>query len=434
MSMRTHIYSLLLFVIVLSSCKNNRNIVNAGDYNQYMRSASSKKLGEIDTELKFWTDRLKKNPEDLASQSKIAGLTGKRFSFSGNITEVHFADSLYREINKINRSFTSGTYRALAANDITQHRFREAGAFIDTALKMGDDKYVSVLMEIDIAMELGDMYRARTALASLKDKNDFAYLVRSAKIHDHIGEGEEAISILKQALKNLNPEFDKANYLWAKTNLGDWLGHNNHFKESYQSYLDALQVEPENHHALKGIAWLAFAHDRNTTEAKRILIYLMKVHPVPDYKLMMGEIAAYENNTAEKEKYWTEFIAEVSDPSYGDMYNKYVFSLQADELKNYKEALRIAKREVDNRPTALSYDMLAYSLYKTGDIENANAIVKKYVAKKCFEPFSIYHQGLIYKAAGDKMKAKKQLRLAAESEFELGPLKASIIQKELSDI
>ena len=432
--MRIYIYSLLLYVIIFNSCKNKKNIVNTGDYNQYMQATSSTKLAEIDTELKFWTDRVKKNPEDLASQSKIAGLTSRRFSFSGNIAEVHIADSLFREINKINKSFTSGTYRALAANDITQHKFREAGAFIDSALKMGDDKYMSVLMEIDIAMELGDIYRARTALASLKDKTDFAYLVRSAKMHDHIGEGEEAISILKQALKNLNPEFDKANYIWAKTNLGDWLGHNNHFAESYQSYLDALKVEPENHHALKGIAWLAFAHDKNTAEAKRILTYLMKVHPVPDYKLMMGEIAAFENNTAEKEKYWNEFIAEVSDPLYGDMYNKYVFNLQADELKNYKEALRIAQREVDNRPTALSYDMLAYSLYKNGDIEKANSIVKSYVAKKCFEPFSIYHQGLIYKAAGDKKKAEKNLKLAAESEFELGPLKSSIIQKELSAI
>lgn len=431
---RRFTFFLSLVTLVFISCKNDSRIVNTNDYDKYLQPATSKKLQEIDTELKFWGNKLEKNPDDIAAQAKTAGLMTRRFSFSGNISEVPIADSLYRVLNKLNRATTSSTFRSLAANDITQHKFREAGLFIDSALALGDNKYLSVLMEIDIAMELGDVLRAKFVLTNLKDKNDFGYLVRKAKMLDHDGKPEEAIAILKQVLKNINPEFEKANYLWAKTNLGDWLGHNNHFKESYQSYLDALKVEPENYHALKGIAWLAFAHDRNTAEAKSILYYLMKVHPVPDYKLMMGEIAAYENNTAEKNKWYNEFIADVSNPLYGDMYNKYVFGLQADEFKNYNEALRVAEREVSNRPTALSYDMLAYALYKSGDTKKANNIATNYVENKCFEPFSIYHQAMIYKANGEKKKAGEYLKKASESAFELGPNKAATIKKLISAI
>ncbi|RTL59276.1 MAG: hypothetical protein EKK37_13335 [Sphingobacteriales bacterium] len=434
MTLRYFISLLIIAAVSFTACRNNNNIVKPGDYNVYLQSAESKKLKDIDTELSFWRNKLSVNSNDIAAQSKIAGLLTTRFAFSGNINEVHSADSLYRIINNVNRTTSSSTFRSLASNDITQHKFREAGIFIDSALQLGDNKYLSVLMEIDIAMELGDVQKAKTVLNSLQDKKDFPYLVRKAKILDHDGNGEEAIATLQEALKNINPEFEKASYIWAKTNLGDWLGHNNHYKESYESYLDALKVEPENYHALKGIAWLAYAHDKNTTEAKRILYYLMKVHPVPDYKLMMGEIAEFENNLPGKEKWYKEFLTDISNPLYGDMYNKYAFSLQADVFKNNSEALRIAEREVNNRPTALSYDMLAYALYKTGEVQKAYNISQTYVEGKCFEPFSIYHQGMIYKAAGEKEKAKKYLSNAYKSGYELGPVKANIIKKEVTKI
>lgn len=431
--MRFSFLLLLVFsgINLFSSCKNETSIINAADYNHYLAKNESKKIIAIDTELAFWNNRLQINNNDIAAQSKIAGLLTRRFGYSGNIREIHTADSLYRVINHINRKLSSSTFRSLAANDITQHKFREAGLFIDSALALGDNKYLSVLMEIDIAMELGNVLRAKTALNSLQDKTDFAYLVRKAKMKDHEGKGEEAIAILKEALKNIDPETDKASYLWAKTNLGDWLGHNNHFKESYQSYLDALKMDPENYHALKGIAWLAFAHDKNTVEAKRILFYLLKVHPVPDYKLMLGEIAEFENNLTEKQKWYNEFLTDISNPLYGDMYNKYAFALQADEYKNYAAALKIAEREVSNRPTALSYDMLAYALYKTGALEKAHHIVYTYVEGKCFEPFSIYHQAMIYKASGEKQKAVQFLRQASGSAFELGPVTAKSIKETL---
>lgn len=432
MSCRFSILILSFSILLFASCSHNQQVVHPSDYDKYLQPEDSKKLNAIDEEMGFWREKLSKNPEDMAAQIKIASLLTRRFAYSGNIKEVHSADSLMRIVNKINKFSSSSTYRSLAANDITQHRFREAGDFIDTALMMGDNKYISVLMEIDVAMELGNTLRAKTALASLKDKNDFAYKVRKAKMLDHDGRGEEAIKVLESTLPQLNPETDKANYLWIKTNLGDWLGHNNHFRESYASYLDALQVDSENYHALKGIAWLAFAHDKNTTEAKRILYFLMKKHQVPDYKLMMGEIAAYENNEAEKQKWYSAFLAEVSNPLYGEMYNKYVFSLAADELKKPEEAMRIAEREVNNRPTALSYDMLAYAYYKSGNIDKACNIVKNYVDGKCFEPFSIYHQGMIYKAAGEKNKAAKYLSQAYENGFELGPSKTLLIKKALS--
>ena len=64
-------------------------------------------------------------------------------------------DSIYQLVNQLNRKNSSGTYRSLAANCITQHKFLQAQLYIDSALILGDDKYQSVLMEFDVALEPG---------------------------------------------------------------------------------------------------------------------------------------------------------------------------------------------------------------------------------------------------------------------------------------
>ena len=76
---------------------------------------------------------------------------------------------------------------------------------------------------------------------------------------------------------------------------------------------------------------------------------MSKLHPVPDYDLMLAEIASYENDNTTKEDLVNRFMSAVSNQRYGDMYNKYVFNLMIDENKDFDKALNIAEREVNNR-------------------------------------------------------------------------------------
>ena len=130
----------------------------------------------------------------------MAGLLTKRFGYSGDITEIHRQTVCIGTVNFVNHTTGSGTFRSLAANCITQHRFLQAQLYIDSALVLGDDKYLTVLMEFDIAMELGNQYRARQALNSLADKTSFEYLIREAKYKDHVeGNLDAAITLLEKA-------------------------------------------------------------------------------------------------------------------------------------------------------------------------------------------------------------------------------------------
>lgn len=425
----------LSFIFLFVACHQSP-ITRISDYEQYLQLNRNSGLQFIDGELTFWSSRLQKMPGDIISSSKIAGLLTRRFSYSGDIREIKKADSLYKAVNLLNHINSSSTYRSLAANCITQHQFMQAEKYIDSALRLGDDKFLTVLMEFDVTMELGEYSRARRALNSLADKTSFEYLIRKAKYADHV-EGNldganGAISLMEEAYEK--EKNNPALYLWIKSNLGDMYGHANRFRESYQCYLDVLKRDPNYYHALKGIAWLAFSHDKDVTHAKQILHYLQMKHPVPDYELMLSEIANYENDSAGKEQHLQNYLSATHNVLYGGMYNKYSFHLESGELDNARKAFEIARQEVYNRPTPESYSWLAYAYCKNGDIPKATEIARVYVENKCFEPDAKYYLGMIYQRAGNYSKARKYLLTAKESSFELGPVIARHIDHLLDKL
>ena len=436
--MRYSFYLLIVVVLILFGCKNSSEpIVNAADYDKYMHldvADSMPSLQRIKTDIDFWTKRLEKNHDDAVSKTSLAGLLAARFKTAGDINDIQESDSFYVVANSLFKTSGSSIYRALATNCITQHKFKQARSYLDTAVTLGDDLYLTYLMQCDVAMELGDMSLAQQSLKHIVDKNNFDYLIREAKLLDHEGDLNKAIEKMEAATEKALASKKDVLILWAKSNLADMYGHANKFKESYSAYLDVLKIKHDYLYALKGIAWLAFSHDKNTVEAKRILNYLSKLHPVPDYDLMLSKIAAFEKDHQTKEKLENKFIAEVADARYGDMYNKYVFNLTIDESPDLDKALKIAEREVNNRPTPQSYDLLAWTYYHMNKKGEALKIAKAFVENRNYEPDALYHLGMIYAYAGNTKKAKNFLKEANASAFELGPELADKISEDLGAI
>lgn len=424
----------LVSVAVLLSCCTHKQIVTAQEAETFMHPSPNIKLKLIKEDIGFWSARLGANKEDLPSQLKLAGLYSRQFQYSGNIDDIKKSDSLYLEAHRLQKNFGSGTYRSLAANCITQHRFREANAYLDTAYQMGDDKYFTLLQQFDVSLELGDIFRAASILKMIYPKNSFEYLLRNAKLLDHKGDAAASIKNMEQALVKAEESKNEDLVLWAKTNLADMYGHHNLVNKSYQLYKEVLKQDRHNFHALKGIAWIAYSFDRNPAIAKKIIFYLQQQHPVPDYDYLLAQIATYEKDNTAAKKYNRRFLNEAADPLYGNMYNKYVFDIICDEKNEAANSLEIAQTEIKNRPTAQSYSMLAWALYKAGRLAEAIKIADEKIAGKNFEPGAMYELGIIYKAGGYSQRAKKYLAEAAHAGFELGPVLCKRINEERSTL
>jgi hypothetical protein len=422
--------------LFVACSSKDKQVVTEKVTNNLLQQTNTKSSAEIiEADMQFWTNRLVKNSNnDLSAQIKLASLYSRRFQYSGQINDVLISDSFYMAANQLQRKFSSGIYRSLAANCVTQHKFLQADHYLDSAAAMGDDLYFTKLQQFDVKLELGQNKAAENILNSLTAKNNFDYYSRAAKLEDHKGNSEASLLFMEKAYADVAESKNEQLLLWVKTNLADMYGHNNRIQESYQLYLEVLTANPDYFHAWKGIAWIAYSNDKNTTLAKKILVWLQEKHPIPDYDLLLSEIAAYEQNNEAKNKYLAAFIDKVNNPAYGDMYNKYIFSILSDEMNDPKAALKIAQTEINNRPTAQSYELYAWGLYKNGQLSEATRIAESRIINQTFEPDALYHIGLLLKQSGNKKAAKQYLTEALESSFELGPLVSNEIKQELKTL
>ena len=423
----------LFLGFALVSCQSRvseQKIANTADYDQYLQSKTTQQSVEaINQEINFWENKLTQSAKSVTYMGKLGGLYSKKFRVDGNVAHVYTSDSLYKLAGGRNAFSNAGLYQALSANSITKHEFIEAKAYAEKALIEGDKKLASYYLLFDALMELGEYERATGILNIQENKNAFDYLVRASKLADHNGDLDMAIELMEQGFERVKS--DNHLYAWSKSNLGDMYGHAGRIQDSYNAYLEVLNKNPEHWHSMKGIAWIAFAHDKNTSEAKRILEKVKRYDNDPQLTFMLAEIAEYESQDDLAKQLKGQYYAEVSSPEYLGMYNKYLILLEAEDLEMPEAAIQRATAEQVKRPTPEMYDLLAWSYFQKGDNAKALELAKDYIEERTSHPEVLYHLGVIFKKNNFEEKGNTYLKQALESTFELGPLTTEKIKMAL---
>lgn len=411
--------------------ESQKPIANPADYANYLDAGHLENAEKTAAEqILFWENKLRNQPENFVYQSKLAGQYSAWFKLTGDVQKLNQSDSILQLVNKRYPNRV-GTLQALASNAVTRHAFAEAEELMRQALAVGEQKHASSLMLTDVLMERGNFGNASALLRDLDSQTQFDYLIREMKLLDQTGNLPEAIKRMEKALALARASGSKDLLNWSLSNLADMYGHDGRIQKSYDTYLEALANNPADLHSLKGIAWVAFSHDKNTAEARRILGFLQTIHPVPDYDLLLSDIATFENKPDEATAYRQSFLEKASNPAYGNMYKAYRCHLMASELGQPDEALAIAEQEIAERPHPTSYGLLAWAAFHKGDKSAALDIIQKHVMNQTEEPGTLYQTGVILAGNGLKKVAKQYLEEALDASFELGPVAAMEIREGL---
>ena len=418
--------STLLLVLLISCNQEKKQVVQLQDIQPYLELSEDVSLKKLQTNLKFWEDKLAATPTQFPYNAEIAGIENQLFSKTGNIEHLKKAEMLLKNAVERSGSKQSGYLRALARNYISQHQFKKALDLLETAEVNGDKKQETIKMLFDVHLELGNNETAKKYLSNIENKRSFDYLIRIAKWQDHEGNLDATISYMEEALQGAKEKGYEGLITWCETNLADYYGHHGDIEKSYQYYLKTLEKNPADVYALKKIAWIAFSHDKNIDQAKYIISKVKKRYAGADLDLLAYEIALYDNNYIKQtfEQYWSE----VSKAGYGQMYNKYNFDILTAN-KEYNQAYELALREVQNRPTAQSYSLLALAAAHVENPSKGMEIIEKNKVLKSYEPEVLLRVAKVYALNNKKelIKPLKQELLGAE--FELGPVKAIEIEK-----
>ncbi len=429
MKNKVYIIGIASAFLALMACQESQpdRITQTEDYNRYLSTSKKDSYVAAMEKKQFWEERLDADTTGVGDLGPLASAYAQLFETTGMVGYLKNAETIYRKAWDISANNKDSYARALAHNLISQHRFKEAKAVLDSSYRGVSNKRETELMLFDIAMELGAYDDAYTYLGKVKNNNDYHYLIRAAKWSDYKGDLDAAIRYMEQAREIAESRNSKPLKIWTYSNLGDYYGHAGRIEDSYRHYLKTLELQPDNDYAKKGIAWITYAKENNPDEANRIIDSLLVNHNIPDYYLLKAELAEYQGNEQLAEKYGQQFLEEVSRQDFGPMYNTYLIEHFAET--DPEKALALAREEVANRATPETYHLLALAQLKANQKEKALATIQDHVEGKTFEPMAQYHAALVYKANGKDEKVRELKEELLEASYELGPVLAKKIEK-----
>ena len=416
--------SLCLSLLLLGCNKQGDKDVtfttNPIDYTSFLQADPIKSYAAALEEKEFWSKRLGSDSTGVGDLGPLAGAYSKLFETSGDIQYLKDAEQVYKKaITVAAIKIQDGYKRALAKNYITQHRFKDAITLLEESYAGISNKHATELLLFDCYLEVGAYSKALQFLKKIENINQFDYLIRISKWSDHQGDLSAAIGYMQKALAIANSRNNLALQIWANTNIADYYGHQGDIKASYNHYLKTLALQPDNAYAKKGIAWILYSKEYNTAQALELIDHLLANHNLPDYYLLKAEMASYQGDSVLSEEYMQQFFTLANNPLYGDMYNthKIMALVKTDPYK----ALQLALKEVDNRTTPQSYQLLALAQLASNLKQEALATITSFVAGKTSDPMALLHSAQVYKANGmlDKVTALKTTLLPAS--YELGP-------------
>jgi tetratricopeptide (TPR) repeat protein len=423
-----HTFLSAFVICLLCSCSNN--IAQPKDYEAYLTpSHLAKAVEKNNTEILFWQALLAGDTASFVNLLELGYNYIGLHKLKGDVAHLAKGDSLIKLAASKLKNSDPEILQALSQVAITQHRFQQAAQYNNEAFEKEASPYIHSLLSFDVGMELGQYGQAKQALGKVKDATSFDMLIRQAKYSDHTGDLESAIVLMESAFEKVKETNKVALYCWALSNLGDMYGHAGRIEESYAAYLKVLQKDPAYLYALKGIAWIAYSHDKNITEAKRIYNFINNQTQNPDLYLTLAEIEEYEGVTPEKDKWIEKFLAEATQPQSGVLYHKALIEIYTGEKPNLAEAMRLATWEVESRPTPETYSWLAWVHFRKGSVAKAYELFNLHVKGRTFEPEVLLKGAYIMEAAGYNKEAEAYFKECKASGFELGPVITKALQK-----
>jgi Flp pilus assembly protein TadD len=417
--MKKYIFFALLLAYSLVAC-NKKSIVQQSDIAPFLNNKTvQKKLNQKLGNNFFWQQKLMID-NNYVNLLQLAYSNIDLFGQTGNAQHLQQADSFFIQASKKVQGKESTIYIALAQNAITQHQFKKAKAYLDSANTLSAQPYQISLVSFDINMEVGDYTQAAIELSKIKNtKNQFDYLIRLAKYQDYLGNIENAVAAMEKALQLSKTKNNKAQQLWLITNIADMYTHENKLEKAYNLYLQSLALDSSNVYALQQIANISNNEDNNKMLCNEIWKFIESQKNEPSIILAKAK-NENDNNLL------NEFINTTSSSVYGNMYNTYNIDLYLNQTNNFEKGLQLSIAELQNRATPSSYSWLALAYYKNNDREKAEQLINEKVLDKTHEPLALYNAAIVLRNSNSKVY-KKLLEQCNQSKYELGHQKIAFL-------
>jgi tetratricopeptide (TPR) repeat protein len=294
---------------------------------------------------------------------------------------------------------------------LTNHQFKEALEVTKRALLVRQDDHDIYGAITDAHVELGNYPEAVAAAQQMVNlRPDTSAYSRIAYLRSLHGDIAGAIKAMNVAVKAADPG-DREAMAWCRVQLGNELLNGGNRDAAEREYDKALLIFPGHNAALEAKARVRIAAG-DLNGAFAIYGQQQAKGESADVAQALGDLYTLMGRVAEAQRSYEQF--EVLERKNAELERswRHMINYWLDHDKNLSEALAQARREREQRQDIFTCDLLAWALFKNGELAEATRAIEETLRLGTRDARISYHAGMIYNAAGKRQRAVKYLRQA----------------------
>jgi tetratricopeptide (TPR) repeat protein len=432
--MRKDYFYLVLFTLLLitlsflgSSCSQQTSQASPAESKTKENLTTA---GITDARVKIALDAIEKMPDSAGGYLRLAVAYIQVARENGDFSLNSKAESAVKRALEIEPD-NLNALKLKTSLFLTFHKFADA---LELAVQLSrtnpQDPFIFGALT-DANIELGNYAAAIDAAQKMVDlRPDMSSYTRVAYVRSLHGDTKGAIKAYALAARIADP-LDKEAQAWCRVYLGHEYFKTGQYKEAEQSYDSALQILPNYHLAMYGKAQAraAFGDYQNA-----INLFSQVLERVPNTEMAVALGNLYDKTgNAEKAKQQYDLVQFIEQQT-GNTDQRQLALMWADQDIKLDEALEIARREYSQRKDIYTADILAWCLYKKGQLTEAQKLVKDAMNLKTKDARLFYHAGLIEKGLNNQKEAERLLKMADKLNPAFDLRQAEILKKTLAEM
>ena len=397
---------LILAIVILPACRSA-----AG------QTPTDARINSLQIHLKMY-------PQDFKSYDAL----GASYIQKGRET----ADASYFELAKqaLDKSLdqlSSGpdaasakTHMAVVA--MSEHQFEDALSWSQDALSLGSGDPSPWAIVGDALTDLGEYDRAEDAYARLRDplhpedeSNALAYERNSrvAYLRFLNGDAPDAITLMREAIAvAMTLRLPAENISWSEYQLGEICFKSGDLIGAERAYTAGLAIDPNSYRNLAGLGEVRTAQERYM-EAIDLYQKAIDVVPYPAFAAALYDLYMQVGrpDDALRQIKLMEFIGTLN-PINERLFYRELALFYADHNLKLKESVELAKKELAVRHDIYTWDILAWVLFKNGEVPEAAEAIDKALALGTGDSLLDFHAAMIESQLGQSERAQTMFKTA----------------------
>ena len=356
-----------------------------------------------------WAGMLRRNPNDDKIWVRLGDTLMQKPRETSNPHYYSCAEQVYRQALARNAN-SADAMTGLAWVESDRNQFDKSTDWANKAVALDpqDNTAYGLLGDADAA--LGHYDAAYTHYQKMLDiRPDIASYSRGAHLLAMDGNSRKAMWLMIKAIKTGSPYAE--NTAWCRTQLALMLFDEGALLPAEQTLQAALKTTPRDAEALAAMGTFKAARG---SYPEAISFYKKSVAIAPTLASLaaLGDLYQRTGDKADAEHQYAQVQALHDQNAEADVDDHMQMAqFYADHDRNLAQALQLAELSKSSQ-NVNDADTLAWCYYKNGRQEEAKAAIGTAMARHTPDAAILFHAGMIYAKAGDRVTAGKYLAYA----------------------